>query len=196
MFQLELLELLKKFKKADEYEKEKLKSSIRSLIKENQEKYDEFINNTQLGGESKSILDESLATQEPVEETEQNDDILIIKKYYETWLKTYKKNKNQISKENEQVITSLINFYIINRFEVLEKILDLKDTLDYENFKNHLKNSLRAYFAKLIEKYLASDNYESLNFFSKRRKKNEVLNILNDIGEYKFNKAKIKEITQ
>lgn len=198
MFELELLELLNNLKKThDEYERNKIKSSIFTLISQNKEKYDIFIQNQGLDAKTLQFLNE-VANQNPSQETssedKQDDDFSIIKKYYGKWLEIYTQNNKNITPENEKIIQELINFYVLNRFGVLEKILTIQDSLDYDAFKWHLKNQLRVYFGNKIKNYVESENYLKLSFLQKIKKKRVLNLIIDEIAKYKFD-LKFMEVT-
>ena len=103
-------------------------------------------------------------------------------------------NNNEINTQCEQIIYEIIYHYAENQLETLNKILIIKTDTSYENFKNMLNNYLRKYFAEEIEKYYQSEEFKKLGFFKKKSKKKQILNILNEIGKYKFNQTKINEV--
>lgn len=200
MFELELLELLNKLKRTnDNYEINKIKESITNLIAQNNDKYKNFLSKQELDFPTKKILEEceNLVMQKKAQENnESQNDFETIKNYYTSWLNYYEKN-NKIADENcEKIILQIINFYILNRYNVLEKIFSINDSEDYESFKNMLKNYIRRYYAEKIENYIESDNYKTLGFFEKRKKKNQILNLLTQIGDYKFNPKLIGEVLE
>lgn len=198
MFELELFELLNQLKKInDEYEINKIKNSISSLIKQNPEKYKSFIQKGQVSQEILKFLEEceNISLEEKnVEKKEITNDFEVIKNYYSKWLNFYNGNNKKIDENCEKIVVEIINFYVINRFDVLEKIFKVKDTEDFESFKNMINNYLRKYYAEKIELYMQSDEYESLGFFAKRKKRKEILFLLDEVGEYKFNQKKIGEV--
>lgn len=195
MFELELIELLNKYKKSDTYEKGKIKKSITNLISQNKEQYEKFLNTQAIDAQTKQFLTQ--CEQEiSQEKDETKSDLEIIKNQYSKWLEIYEQNNRIPNQDNEKIILSLINFYAPNRFQILEQILQIKDTQDYEDFKNMLKNYLRKYFAEKIEQYYQSEAYKSLGFFAKRKKKDQIIKTIDNLGKYIFNPKEIEEATQ
>lgn len=198
MFELEILELLKKLKNtSDEYELKKIRKSICNLIKENPQKFEKFTQMEALDNQTIKILNECelIEAQEDQNKiSNEPSDFEIIKKYYLKWLDIYQKNNNVVNIENEKIIENIINFYVQNRFEVILQLLKTNDSQEFGNFKNMLKNYLRKYFAEKINNYYKSENYTNLNYFQKRRKNKELLLILEWIGNYEFEKIKLEEI--
>ncbi len=198
MFELELLELLNNLKKTDEeYEMKNIKQSISNLISQNHEKLENFVAKNQLDNNVLSILEEcsnNVTSQEKIEQSESNSEFDNIKSFYSKWLDYYNKN-NKVAEENcENIVNQIINFYVLNRYRVLEKMLSIKDTQDFEAFKNMINNHLRKYYAQKVELYMESDTYNSLGFFSKRKKKDKIIKLLDEIGEYKFRQEFIGEV--
>jgi len=198
MFDLEIIELLKKLKNtSEEYESKKIKKSICNLIKENPSKYEHFIQMQALDRETMKIFSEceSIEHEEDKNKTNETSDFEIIKKHYEKWLEIYNQNEKIPNNQNEKIIEDLINFYIHNRFQILLQILKTNDEDgDFENFKNMLKNYLRKYFAEKINAYYKSENYQTLGFLKKREKNRELLLALDNIGHYNFDKTMINEV--
>ena len=123
---------------------------------------------------------------------EMSDFEFIKSKYYD-WLNEFK--KNNIPNENcEKIVEEIINYYALNSFYVIEEILKIKNDENYEFFKNMIKNYLRKFFAKKIKEYYISEEFNSLNFFQKYKKKKEIIKLLDDIGSYKFDINKIKGV--
>jgi hypothetical protein len=199
MFEVELLELINRAKKTqDNYELNNIKNSISKLISENEEKFNTFINQNTIDESTKNFLIEcqNLSKKDEEEQDSQsNDDFVILKNYYKKWLNFYNQNNNQVEENCSKIIDEIINFYILNRFDVLERILDITDTQDYEAFKWHIKNKLRIYFAEKIEEYM-DGNYKKLSFLKKLRKKKQLNEILKEISEYKFDKKFIEEVLE
>lgn len=194
MFELELINLIKEYgNTADIYDKKKIKNSISRLITQNPEKYQKFL---QINQPTQDILNFLKECETYIEEqkiqTNTNDDYIIIKNYYINWLENYVNNNNTTNENCNQIIEQIIKTYAANRFEIIEKILNLDDDSNYESFKWHLKNKLRAKLADKIEEYIISENYQKLNFIKKLKKKNEINSIINEIGNYKFNLKKIE----
>ncbi len=197
MFELEILELLKKIKSAtDEYELKKLKKSLCNLIKENQQKYENFIQMQVLDNQTLKIFNEceKIEIEENQNKNNETSDFEIIKKYYLNWLRIYQNNNGIVNEQNEIIINQIITFYAQNRIEVLIGILKTNDDENFEAFKNMLQNYLRKYFAEKINKYYTNENYLNLGFFNKRKKKKKILEILDSIGKYEFDIDKINEV--
>jgi len=197
-----MLHLLNKYKSSDEISRKKIKSSIKKLILENSEDYNKFISSNSLDLNSLDFLkscslenleNANLSVNSKIN-LEEDSDFNNIKKAFITWNNEYKKNNLQPNKICDKIILDIVNFYALNRFEVLKKILELEDSQDYENFKNMLKNYLRKYFAEKIGEYFQSSNFSSLGFFKRRTKKNLILKVLDEIGDYHFDIKRIKEV--
>ncbi|MCA9496265.1 MAG: hypothetical protein KC589_04955 [Nanoarchaeota archaeon] len=229
MFQLEFLELLKKYKNSNEENKEEIKNSIKKLISENIDSYNkivaiqdfdkettEFLKKCESEIESNSNNNNSnnnnnnLNSNETNQNSsnnsfeknkninpqaiERNEDAQALKRYYLKWLEIYNNNGKNISKENETIVLEIINFYVIKRYETLEAFIEIKDSLDFQAFQNHLKNQLRAYFAKKISEYIESSTFKEKRFFKRLKKEKEIKQIIKSIDNYKFNKDKIEEV--
>ncbi len=193
MFELEIINLLNNYKKSEDYDKIKIKKSICNLIKENESDFNKFISKDGLDDENKKFLNDcykSILVKNIVKKD--TSDFELVKEYYLKWLEIFNRNNKIPNEENEKIILAIINFYVLNRFEVLEEILEIQDSEDFDSFKSMLKNYLRKYFAEKISIYYKSENFKNLGFFEKRKKKNQILEILNEIGEYKFDVKKIK----
>jgi len=196
MFELELITFLNDYKKSDENTKNKILKSISNLIKENNDEFNNFISKDNLDEETKKLLKDCSNNFSKDEKIKTNEvsDFELIKNYYIKWENIYNQNNKIPNTENEKIVLEIINFYVINRFDVLEEVLKIKDSEDYESFKNMLKNYLRKYFAEKISNYYKSDNFKDLGFFEKRKKKNKILDFLAEIGQYKFDIKKMEEI--
>lgn len=207
MFQLELIGLLNEYKQTtEEYSKNKIKSSICKLIKENGGEYNNFIQNQDLDSQTTEFLNRcekevdieselsDAHDNNKSSDIQSNSDLEKIKMAFLTWEKEYKLNNNIPSKECENIINQMIDFYAPNRFEVLQKVLSINDTETFEKFKYMLMNYLRKFFSEKIEKYFLSDEFNTLGFFAKRSMKRKILEVLDELGEYKFNIKKIDEV--
>lgn len=190
MFELEILELLNSYKNADEYDKNKIESSMKKLISEHKQEFQKFLDNSQIDNEAKDFL---LTLSKEEKTTDEKDDFKVIKEMFMRWEIEFEKNRGVPSKKNEEIILEIINFYVKNRFYVLERILEIEDSTNYESFKNMLKNYLRRYFCELIENYYESEKFKSLGYLKKRKKKNQILRALDKVGEYKFKPKEIEE---
>ncbi len=199
MFELELIELINQLKKTeDKYEFIKIKNSIANLIHDNKNKYEKFKETQQdLDQQTLGILEECENIVEHKEEEKKvnsENDFEILKNYYAKWLEEYNKNKKVPTYKNEEIIEQIINFYVLNRFDIIEELLKVRDTQDFEDFKNMLRNYLRKYFALKVGEYYDSEAFESKSFFDKRRKRKEIINLLNEIGSYHFDRDKMGEV--
>lgn len=202
MFELEFINLLNQFKNTEEkYEKNKIKTSISSLIKQNSEEYEKFIQLQPLDEQTKQLLSECEQNNQEIEnQKHQNsinaeNDFSIIKNNYYKWLENFQNNQ-EVNLQCKEIVREIIDHYVNHRFNILEKIFKLKDDENFEKFKWHIKNELRIYFINKIETYLESDNFKELSFFAQRRKKSEIKVILNQLTDYKFNPKKINEVLE
>ncbi len=203
MFELEMINLLNKLKNSSEDKIEEIKKSLSELISKNKEEYEKFFSKeaSTFNQQTLDILKECEAkslekTEEKNPQTQVNEnspDSDIIKKQYEKWLEIYTKNNKQITDENTKIIDDIINYYIDSKFEVITQILTIKSTMDYEDFKWHLKNKIRAHFATKIEEYL-NTTYPQLSFFDKFKKKKQIVRLTNKIGKYEFDIKNIEEV--
>ncbi len=202
MFEIEFISLLNEYKKSDEYGRKKAEESISKLIASNIEKFEDFMskNSQNFDQETISFLKQCYEKSQQNDEEEDSSKVVgnisdmdIIKRYYDKWFTEYKKNNGILNEVNEKIVMEIINFYALNRFYVLEQLFKVHDTEEFEKFKNMIKNYARRYFAEKIEQYYESDSYKNLGIFEKRRKKKAIVEILNEIGEYRFNVKKITE---
>ncbi|MCA9459221.1 MAG: hypothetical protein KC550_01590 [Nanoarchaeota archaeon] len=260
MFQLEFLELLKKYKNSNDEKKEEIKNSIKKLISENLDEYNKIVaiqdfdketseflkrceieiesqtnnlnsnnlnpnnsynsnfspekinnsnnnnntsnrnqnnynqNNTNNNSNSNTNQNNYDNNSTNPQAIERNQDAQALKRYYLKWFEIYNNNGKTISKENEAIVLEIINFYIIKRFETLEAFIEIKDSLDFQAFQNHLKNQLRAYFAQKISEYIESNSFKEKGFFDRLKKEKELKKLIKSIDNYKFNKEKIEEV--
>lgn len=202
MFELELLELLNELKNSTEdYDSKKIKNSICNLIRQNIGEYEKFTQSKAIDPETinilrecENIIEKENENHEQSVEKEERTDFEIIKEQYFKWLEIYNNNNKQLIEQNTQIVNQIINFYVQNRFEVIEQILKIEDSEDWEAFKWHIKNNLRVYFGEKIMNYLESEKLKSLSFFKRRRKKYQALELANEIGNYNFDKKEIDEV--
>ncbi len=197
MFTIELLTLLKSIKQSDN--PTSYYPSLYKLISENEDKYLAFKQTPEYTQEIETIITTAIETTKQKEEEAKldiiDDDFSKIKQVYLLWQQEYNKT-HSITPKNSELVESIINFYAENRFDVLEKILEIETDRDYELFKNHLRNKLRTYFSNKMLEYSKSQQYNKLNFINKFKKKKEVVDLLNEINAYTFNVKKIKEVLQ
>jgi len=207
MFEIELIGFLNRYKKSsDKNEKEKLKKSIEELTNQNQTELKHFLESQEIDEESKQFLN-SYLKEEPEEGKEKElqieqdkkesqksqQDVQIIMDYYQKWLDSYHRNSDQVTDECSKVVKDIINYYIVNHFDILLEILSMDDTQDFEKFKNHLKNNIRAYFGQKINEYFEG-KYTELGFFAKMKKKAQIKELIKEIGKYEFNREHIEEV--
>lgn len=197
MFTIELLSLLQNIKQSNE--PSSYYSSLAKLINENKAKFEEFKLSPEYTAEIEEIVTSALSHEEvKLEETKLNDiddDFSKIKQAYIIWQQEYNKT-NTITPRNSEIVDEIINFYAENRFDILEKILEIETDQDYELFKNHLRNKLRVYFSKQIVQYSKSEKYKALNFIKKFKKRKELFDLMNELNKYNFNSKKINEVLQ
>jgi hypothetical protein len=207
MFKLELLDLLREYKNADEYEQKKILYSLSKLLKEHKEEAEVFLQSAGINEEQKQVLHQAYLIDESDEdgeetETEDSDkekveksnDFAIVKSYYKKWLKAYKKNNNQSSQESEAIIQDMLTYYAESKPEVFFKLFEMSHDRDFEDFKNVLKNTLRAYYVKKIRNYRLSDSYKKLSFLKKMRMKSQIKEVYDQLGNYKFPVDKIRGV--
>ena len=210
MFKIELLSLVNLHKKCfDENEKSSLEEKMSTLINQNLDEYNQFLQTDVFDSETLELFENILSRKkinssndehDTISETDYSnekaaeEDIKKIKEVYSLWIRFFSENNFQLSEKNNDLIEKLINFYFGNRFEVLLKVLEIYEDDNFEKFKNHLKNKIREFIANKVKNYLDSSEYKSLGFFSKRKKNNEIENILNHNGEYEFSKINLSGI--
>lgn len=200
MFQIEILKLLNEYKKStDEYTLNRIKEAIYNLILQNSSEFESFLQTDQLDQDTKNFLmqckNEAEEKNKQVSESEENEIFSMIKQYYMKWLQ-YFKNNNNVPEENcEQIIDQIISYCIEDKYLILNKILEIEDSSDYEAFKNMMKNYIRKHLSQKVLNYYNGEKFKSLSFFEKRKKRKELVTILDEIGSYRFNYDKIyKEI--
>lgn len=200
MFKLELIDLLNKYKKtSDKHEIENIKSSLKKLIQENKDQFNEFINSGNLTpSQEKTLneidLDNNVKEQEASEE---DNDLNKIKKTFEKWVEFYESNNQQVNENCMKIVDDLIKFYAPKRFSVLKKTLEIEDVNpNFKDFKGLLKNRLRLYFISKLEEYENSDKFTKLGFFKKAKKEIELSFLYLKIGNYNFDTNKIEEVIE
>ncbi|MFW6285573.1 MAG: hypothetical protein ACOC16_00205 [Nanoarchaeota archaeon] len=200
MFEIELLDLINKAKKTqDNYELNNIKDSISNLIFQNNDEFNKFISKNDIDMQTQEFLKSCIKKTYKNDENKFSDsksDLDNIKNYYMSWLEHYNKNNNVVDDNCNMVIDEIINFYVLNRFNVILSILKIVETQDYEAFKWHLKNKLRLYFSNQIRNYIKSSNYQNLNFFKKIRKKNAIHYLISAISKYEFDIKLINEVLE
>ena len=206
MFEIEIISLLNKYKKSEtDFDKNKFKNSIKRLIYENSGEFDKFVNSSQLDNDTVIFLKglERIGEDENTDKSKNNisnneieSDLEKIKQVYNIWRDNFVNNNRIPNEKCESVLVEMIDFYAPNRFYVLKRVLEIEDDNDFESFKNMLSNYIRRYFALKITKYFESEEFNSLWFFAKRKKKNQLLDIIEKIGNYEFDEKKILEVLE
>jgi hypothetical protein len=204
MFEIELISLLNNYKGSEtDFDKNKFKNSIKRLILENSGEFDKFISSNSLDDETINFL-KSLEKESGVENVnksssnvsnnELSSDLEKIKQVYNIWRNNFVNNSRVPNQACEDVLVEMINFYAPNRFFVLKRVLEISDDNDFESFKNMLNNYIRKFFAEKVSKFYESEEFNKLGFFDKRRKKREILDIIDELSKYNFDEKKILEV--
>ena len=198
-----MISLLNKYKNCEtDFDKNKFKNSIKKMIFENSGEFDKFISSSSLDSNTINFL-KGLEKESESENLDNNDetkaddlesDLEKIKQAYVLWRTDFVNNSRVPTLKCEQIINEMINFYGTNRFFILKRVLDIVDDNDFESFKTMLKNYIRKYFAEKITVYYQSDEFKSLGFFDKRKKKKEILSVIENMAKYNFDERKIMEI--
>lgn len=205
MFTLDLLNLLNQYKTAEEYEKNNIESNIKNLIKQNKNEFLDFAKQkaNSLDANIQNFLQKCYDEVEEDENQEENkqttpkettSDFQIIKQAYEKWLEEFLLNQNSPNEKCEKIVEEIIFHYAKKDLETLKKLLEIDNDENFENFKNMINNYLGRYYAEKIEQYYQSEEFKHLGFFKKREQKKKILNLLDQIGKYKFEKEKIDEV--
>ena len=189
MFHLELRNLISEYKSASDYSRPKIKENIANLVNQHESEYQRLVTEGMLDDNSIEIIQECMK-----KETGPNEDIQFIKRKFAEWVGNYRSNNSVPNNDCRIIIANLISTYAPNRFEVLDKILKINDSQEYEEFKTMLMNFLQAYYAEKIMEYYESNMFKEKGFFQKRKKRNQLLKLTDEIGKYQFNPQKIKEV--
>lgn len=198
MFTFELLELLHKYKTSTQYEQERIKSSIKELIKQHIQEYIAFKESQQTDFQTSSFL--SVCEQE-IEQEEQlrkqkqpqaSNPFEDIKQQYAQWLEYYQNPQTQ--SECPKIALAIVQRYADTNYNIIKTVIDNLTEPSELAFKNALKNALRGYYATKIENYITSESYKNLGFFKKRNKRLMVLKVTEEIEKYMFNPQEIKEV--
>lgn len=187
MFKLELISLLNNYSKtSDKNEQEKIKSSIKRLIRDHQNEFETFKNSGTLDQNKEQLLDQIIESFS-IQDNEDETDFEKVKNTYYTWARYYEANNFEINEQSSKIVEDMINFYGKRRFPVLKKLLEIDETDDkFIAFKNFLSNKLRLYFVLLVKEYKKSDKYTSLKFFSKMKKDKQIIKFYNKLNKYEF----------
>lgn len=193
MFKLEFFSLLKEIKNTQGNQRKDLLKSLNKLLEQHQQEYQQFVEQGMITQDIQEIIKEAQQISQTPSKEEENDDMQRIKNSYYKWLEDYKNNSTP-TQTMFQIVKELVQFYAPNRFSILQKVLEINDTQDFEAFKLHLKNTIRAYFAEQIEQYIQSEEYQQLWFLPRMRKYRQIRQLLIEINNYTFNKQKIDEV--
>ena len=195
MFAIEFLQKLKEYNLSESQDKKNHLKSLYALAKENKEEFKVLLEKEEDNLQLKNLLQDLEQYEKEIDIVEVNDsedDIVKLKKAFDIWEKEFSK-VNEINDICINIVDDMINFYYNNKPHIFSTLLEIKQNENYELFKNHIKNSLRAKIAENIEKYYESEKYTKLNFFDKIKKKKNIKKTINKIVKYEFNFKEIKE---
>ena len=195
MFAIEFLQKLKEYNLSESQDKKNHLKSLYALAKENKEEFKVLLEKEEDNLQLKNLLQDLEQYEKEIDIVEVNDsedDIVKLKKAFDIWEKEFSK-VNEINDIYINIVDDMINFYYNNKPHIFSTLLEIKQNENYELFKNHIKNSLRAKIAENIEKYYESEKYTKLNFFDKIKKKKNIKKTINKIVKYEFNFKEIKE---
>lgn len=196
MFKVEFLSLLKEIKQSSGQQREQLLFSLSKLLQEHIQEYHELEQEGLITSEIESIVSEAQnLNDENQEKSNESSDLEKIKYAFSKWLEEYNVS-GQTTQTMASIVDELVLFYAPQRFDVLKQILEIKDTPEFETFKLHIKNRLRAYYAQKIQEYMSSDSYYSLSFFKKLRKNKELRKLLKNINSYNFDPERVYGVIQ
>ena len=198
MFKTEFLSLIKEYHNSSGEEKKKILNSMLKLANDHPEEYEELRTQGIVTDQIEQDLIETSKNQEAEEEKKQTqpyDEVSRIKNVFLQWVNEYNPDAPTTPNMNK-LVEDIVKFYAPNRFGVLQRILSINDSPEFEAFKNHLKNNIRAYYAQKILDYTNSQKYKDLKFLKKMRKDKELKKILDDINSYEFDPEKIREVLQ
>ena len=195
MFAIEFLQKLKEYNLSESQDKKNHLKSLYALAKENKEEFKVLLEKEEDNLQLKNLLQDLEQYEKEIDIVEVNDsedDIVKLKKAFDIWEKEFSK-VNEINDICINIVDDMINFYYNNKPHIFSTLLEIKQNENYELFKNHIKNSLRAKIAENIEKYYESEKYTKLNFFDKIKKKKNIKKTINKIVKYEFNFKERKE---
>lgn len=201
MFKSEFLFLINEIKNLQGEERNQKLLSLNKLISEHKSELDDLEVEGNFTDETYSILEEAKNLSPSFQETPSNSspqhppsDLEKVKQAYLMWLEEFQQTRSEVTSKMSSIVQELVSFYAPRRFGVLKQILEITDSREYDIFKLHLKNNLRAYYGQEIQRYLNSEAYEQLSFLKKYRKDKEIKKVLNDISSYKFEPQHIAEV--
>ncbi len=200
MFKIEMLGILHELSNnIDEYQLKQIENKAVDLIKQHKEEYLDFkqnyVNTQNVADFFKKCENIIENNTEIINNPEENsNDFAFIQNQYLTWLKFYNQNSKSDNNDSNLVIERMLSSYLPNRIGVIKNLLSMNDDNDFEAFKWNIKNNLRKYYAIMIKEYMKSERYKKMGFFEKRRKKKEISYLIDSIGSYDFDIAKIKNV--
>ena len=223
MFKLEIIDLLNKIKNAsDDYTANNFKNSLKRLIKQNIEEYKTFKNSGNIDSGMLRFLDicekeiesEMMSnnvdngSSNPISNSGQsstpnivqnytpssNSDSVVVKNFFDNWKNSFIQNGRVPNENCERIILELINYYVPNKLNIIQELLKVSDSQDFDSFKNMINNYIKDYFNKRISVYLDSEEYNGKWLLAKKNKNMQIMRLINDIGEYKFDLKKIEGI--
>ena len=197
MFKIEFFSLLKEIREATGQQRKQQLQSLLKLIQEHPQEYNEIEQQGLITEEVISLIDEAKSLEEENKpQNNNNEDFDKIKQAYSQWLQEYQQSGGVTTQNMAKIVEELVQFYAPQRFEVINQMLNIKDSDEFEKFKLHIKNRLRAYYAEKIEEYMSSSNYTSLSFLKKYKKNKQLRKLLTAINNYEFNPKSIAEVLQ
>lgn len=203
MFKSEFLFLINEIKNLQGEERNQKLLSLNKLISEHKSELDDLEVEGSFTNQTYSILREAQNLGHSFQETTTNStstpqhppsDLEKVKQAYLIWLEEFQQTRSEVTPKMSSIIQDLVSFYAPRRFGVLKQILEITDSREYDIFKLHLQNHLRAYYGQEIQRYLASEAYEQLPFLKKYRKDKEIKKLLNQISSYQFDPQHIAEV--
>ena len=196
MFKFDIMKLINNYySTSDNYKRQAINSEIRKLVKENREEAQRFLEHEAISNAAQSLIQEALTQidEKEFKQKELEEDIGNIREGFSLWLQDFTNNNKTPTKRCAEIIEQLIDFYISNRYEVLEQIISTRDTEEFELFKNHLMNKLREYLSQRIITTKNLENFKKLPYFKRRKEQKKFINFLKEMNNYKF---RIKEIRE
>lgn len=204
MFKSEFLFLINEIKNLQGPQRANKLQSLQKLISQHNDEFNDLKLEGEFTTEVQSIIEEAQSLNTALEDTSSvhenstsppvTSDLEKVKQAYLIWLQEFQQTRSQVTPKMSSIISDLVSFYAPQRFGVLQQILEIRDSREYDIFKLHLKNNLRAYYGQKVQNYLNSDKYEKLSFLKKYRKDKEITRLLQEINSYKFNPQKIEEV--
>lgn len=201
MFKSEFLFLLNEIKNLQGSQRTNKLQSLQKLISQHKDEFNDLKIEGEFTPEVTSIIEEAQSLSTSLEENSDSStpppftsDLQKVKQAYLMWLEEFQQTRSQVTSKMSSIISDLVSFYAPQRFGVLQQILEITDSKEYDIFKLHLKNNLRAYYGEKIQNYLNSESYDNLSFLKKYRKDKEIKKLLGDISSYRFTPQKIEEV--